>query len=308
MVVTANRMVCNCGYPPVPAWQWQDGSVLDVRRAVNGSQLSLPFVSALHSTESTHTDGPFPNRPAWVPVLTTQVSYAYTRFPIAPLPCNPTSRGEDSVIFRTFFFTLGGLPLLGHGVFAETEAHDGMEESTTLFFEKCLGWQGVLIEPHPVVWPRLLRSPRLRASKRQAAICARNGTATIETRAWTGATILDRGTRGFEVPCAPLGELLARVPMVRRAPRVDLLSLDVQGAEPIAAQTLGTEISYGVVMAEVEAGPRRVHTMEAMMARGFHYVGQISARPSPANYVISDVWYNRSHFKRYWPRSRVLFV
>ena len=36
--------------------------------------------------------------------------------------------------------------------------------------------------------------------------------------------------------------------------------------------------------------------------------GQISARPSPANYVISDVWYNRSHFARYWPRSRVLFV
>jgi len=307
-MVAETQMVCNCGYPPVPVWQWQEGSVLDVRRAVNGSQLSLAYLSALHSTEYMHTDGGFLNRPMWVPVLTTQVSYAYTRFPIAPLPCNPTSRGEDSVIFRTFFFTLEGMPLLGHGVFAETGAHDGMEESTTLFFEKCLGWQGVLIEPHPVLWPRLLRSPRKRAIKRQAAICARNGTATIETRAWTRATILDRGTRGFEVPCAPLGELLMRVPMVRRAARVDVLSLDVQGAEPIAAQTLGTEISYGVVMAEVEAGPRRVHAMEAMMARGFHYVGQISARPSPANYVISDVWYNRSHFKRYWPRSGVLFV
>ena len=44
-----------------------------------------------------------------------------------------------------------------------------------------------------------------------------------------------------------------------------------------------------------------------MLERGFDYVGQISARTSQVNYVISDVWYNRPHFARYWPRSRVLF-
>ena len=61
-------------------------------------------------------------------------------------------------------------------------------------------------------------------------------------------------------------------------------------------------------MAEVTVGERRIDTMQALLARGLAYVGQISARPSPANYVISDVWYNRSHFQRFWPRSRVLFV
>ena len=96
--------------------------------------------------------------------------------------------------------------------------------------------------------------------------------------------------------------------MVRRTRRVDLLSLDVEGAEPVAVATLGDQISYGVVMAEVTAGARRYQTMETMLERGFHYVGQISARPSVANYVISDVWYNRSHFQTYWPRSRALFV
>ena len=102
--------------------------------------------------------------------------------------------------------------------------------------------------------------------------------------------------------------LLWRVHAVRRAARVDLLSLDVQGAEPIAAASLGGHISYGVVMAEVEVGTRRIDTMRAMLDRGFHYVGQISARPSPDNYIISDVWFNRSHFARFWPQSRVLFV
>jgi hypothetical protein len=299
---------CNCGYPNVPAWRWIGGSVLDVLQSVNKTRLSAPFVSALHSTEGTHTHRAIVNRPSWVPVLTTQVSWKHTKTPISPLPCNPLSRGEDSVIFRTFFFSIEDLPLLGPGVFVETGAHDGLVDSTTLFFERCLGWFGVLIEPHPAVWPRLLNASRGRSIMRQAAICAHNGTAVIEERAWTGAFLLAEGETGLRVPCAPLSDLLGQIHAVRRTARVDLLSLDVQGAEPIAAASLGTAISYGVVMAEVEVGPRRIDTMETMLHRGFDYVGQISARPSRANYVMSDVWYNRSHFKRYWPRSRVLFL
>ena len=307
----AHHVACDCSYPLGPAWVWNHGSVLDVRHAITSSQQSSEFVSALHSTESTHTEGGVVDRPMWVPVLTTQVSYAYARNRILPLPCNPVSRGKDSVLFRTFFFTSDGLPLLGAGVFVETGAHDGIIDSTTLFFERCLGWTGVLIEPHPLVWPKLLLSQRALSIKRQAAICARNGTAIIEAWPWTGAEILKEtndSRQGFTVPCTPLSDLLWRVHTVSRTARVDLLSLDVQGAEPIAAASLGDAISYGVVMAEVEVGTRRIDTMRAMLDRGFHYVGQISARPSPVNYVISDVWYNRSHFKRFWPNSRVLFV
>lgn len=302
-------LACDCGYPKVPVWKWEEGSVLNVRRAVNESQLTLSFVAALHSTKGTNVDGPHKSRPGWVPVLTTQASFYYVPTPIAPLRCAPDTRGEDSVLLRTFFFTREGMPLLGPGIFVETGAANGLEQSTTLFFEKCLGWGGVLIEPHPLVWPKLLRAPRGRSVKRQAAICERNGTTTIDARPWTAATTLNlAGLPTMHVPCAPLWKLLNQVSLVRKTARVDLLSLDVEGAEPIAVDSLGDTISYGVVMAEVTAGERRVHSMMTMLARGFAYVGQISARPSPANYVISDVWYNRSHFERYWPRSRVLLV
>ena len=298
---------CDCSYPKVPASKWSDGSVLDVRRSVNASQVDAAFERVLHSQESNHTDGRIVNRPRWVPVLTIQVSYSYAQQRIAPLPCNPTARGEDSVLFRTFFFTPEGLPLLGEGTFVETGANDGFTDSTTLFFEKCLGWRGALIEPHPVFWTRLLRTPRAHSTKRQAAVCARNGTAVIERKPWMGSTIRTAGEEvGLEVPCAPLSELLGSVHALSHAGRVDVLSLDVEGHEPIAVSTLGNELSYGVVMAEVEVGPRRVDTMKTLLARGMHYAGQISARPSPANYVISDVWWNRSHFERFWPRSRVL--
>ena len=303
-------LACDCGYPKAPVQKWEEGSVLNVRHAVGQHELTLSFVTALHSTEGTHVDDPHKSRPGWVTVLTTQASFYYVPTPIAPLRCAPATRGEDSVLFRTFFFTPEGMPLLGPGIFVETGAIDGLEQSTTLFFEKCLGWAGVLIEPHPLVWPKLLRAPRAHAIKRQAAICERNGTTQIDARAWSAASTLnlDSNLPTLRVPCAPLWQLLSRVNEVRRTGRVDLLSLDVEGAEPIAAATLGDEISYGVVMAEVTAGERRAATMMTMLARGFAYVGQISARPSPTNYVISDVWYNRSHFERYWPRSRVLFV
>ena len=294
---------CDCSYPIKRASQWSNGSVLDLRRSITASQVDAAFESALHSQETDHPDN-HPRRPKWVPVLTTQVSYYWQ---IAPLPCNPTSRGEDSVLFRTFFFTLEGLPLLGKGTFVETGANDGISDSTTLFFEKCLGWRGALIEPHPVFWTRLLRTPRAHSTKRQAAVCARNGTAVIERKPWMGSTIRTAGEEvGLEVPCAPLSELLGSVHALRHAGRVDVLSLDVEGHEPIAVSTLGSELSYGVVMAEVEVGPRRVDTMKTLLARGMHYAGQISGRPSSTNYVMSDVWWNRSHFERFWPRSRVL--
>ena len=261
---------CDCSYPKVPVSQWSDGSVLDVRRSINASQVDAAFESKLHSQESNHTDGRFVNRPRWVPVLTIQVSYSYARPRLAPLPCNPTSRGEDSVLFRTFFFTRKGLPLLGAGTFVETGANDGITDSATLFFEKCLGWRGALIEPHPVFWTRLLRTPRAHSTKRQAAVCARNGTAVIERKPWMGSTIRPAGEVGLQVPCAPLSELLASVHALSHAGRVDVLSLDVEGHEPIAVSTLGNELSYGVVMAEVEVGPRRVDTMKTLLARGMH--------------------------------------
>tara|TARA_X000001036_G_scaffold64390_1_gene55061 strand:- start:1177 stop:2094 length:918 start_codon:yes stop_codon:yes gene_type:complete len=304
----ARPLACDCSYPNVPAWKWDAGSVLNVRHAVNATEVTQDFIVKLHSTKSTHTTGRIPNRPGWVPVLTNQVDYADAPNVIARLPCNPRSRGEDSVLFRTFFFTREGLPLLGPGVFVETGAHDGVVDSATLFFEKCLGWMGVLIEPHPLVWPMLLKAPRSRGVKRRMAICEYNHTILISPELSTAAhTREGGGDPAMFVPCAPLREVLWSVPMVRRTRRVDLLSLDVEGAEPVAVATLGNEISYGVVMAEVTAGERRIDTMQTMMNRGFLYVGQISARPSVANYVISDVWYNRSHFETYWPRSRVLF-
>ena len=298
---------CDCSYPRASSEAWAAGAVLDLRRAASETDFfggDGALLERLYSNQTTHTEGGR-ERPAYAPPITTQASFWFAPNRIRPLPC-AESRGEDSVVLRTFFFDALNRPALhADATFVEIGAHDGMLESTTLFFERCLGWRGALIEPHPRTYARLLDAPR-RATKLHAAVCAERGNVTMSVHDGTAAEVVAKGVRGLKAPCAPLGELLAGVPSIRRTGRVDFLSLDVQGAEPIAASTLGTELSYGVVMAEAEAGPRRIGTVLPLLARGFEYAGQIAARPSPANYVTSDVFFNRSHFRQFWRTSRVV--
>ena len=255
---------CDCSYPRAPAGAWANGSVLDLRQSVAEADFDEVLLARLHSNQTTHTEGGR-ERPMYAPPITTQASFWFAPSRISPLPC-AGSRGEDSVVLRTFFFDALHRPLLSAGAtFVEIGANDGMLESTTL--------------------------------------CAERGNVTMSFHDGTAAEVVAKGVRGLAAPCAPLGALLAEVPSINRTGRVDFLSLDVQGAEPIAARTLGAELSYGVVMAEAEAGPRRIGTVLPLLARGFRYAGQIAARPSPANYVTSDVFYNESHFRRFWPHA-----
>jgi FkbM family methyltransferase len=45
-----------------------------------------------------------------------------------------------------------------HGSFIDIGAHDGITLSNTYFFEKELGWNGICIEPNPVVFEKLIKN------------------------------------------------------------------------------------------------------------------------------------------------------
>ena len=47
----------------------------------------------------------------------------------------------------------------GHGTFVEFGARNGVEHSNTLYFERALGWRGILIEADPTQY-RNLERPR----------------------------------------------------------------------------------------------------------------------------------------------------
>lgn len=70
---------------------------------------------------------------------------------------HPTHRfysqcGEDKLLYERFFKDVR------NGVYFEAGALNGVRYSNTLFFEQTMGWQGILVEPHPVQYKILLQT------------------------------------------------------------------------------------------------------------------------------------------------------
>jgi FkbM family methyltransferase len=134
------------------------------------------------------------------------------------------------------------------GVFIEAGANDGVSFSNTLYFEKYLGWRGLLVEPNPEV-AKLCQQNRPHSVVEPVALVSfDNKTPSINLTAIglmsfvSGAlktaededAHIEGSSRAnqpapvlMEVPCVTLSSLLDR----HNFPAVDFLSLDVEGYE-----------------------------------------------------------------------------
>ena len=169
-------------------------------------------------------------RRGWVPTLTQSV-FAWIHQPaISPLPCS-SSRGEDAVVLRSFFTRRDGslLPARGGAVFLEMGAADGFTESNSWFFERCLGWRGILVEAQPYNFEQLLRYRHAALSIR-LAVCRNFGVLSFTTDGGTAAKrIQNRQDGGLKdtakeaaVACGPLGPVLSSLGVHR----LDYFSLE----------------------------------------------------------------------------------
>ena len=138
------------------------------------------------------------------------------------------------------------------GYFVELGANDGLAQSNTKHFELFRGWKGVLIEPFPDNYARCKRNRASRTTVINAACVAFNfeeptvrllysnlmtialdGNSEIENRgghAQVGAQFLGESEDVFEFQ-APARTLNSILKETRSPRRIDLLSLDVEGAE-----------------------------------------------------------------------------
>ncbi|MBI5690681.1 MAG: FkbM family methyltransferase [Verrucomicrobia bacterium] len=143
-----------------------------------------------------------------------------------------------------------------HGVFIEAGANDGVRQSNTYYFEKIRGWTGLLIEPVPELAAECRRNRRAQVAA--CALAARDEPgATVELH-FAGLMSTVRGALGDEAATAahvaaglaaqglassrrltvPARTLSALIDEARIGGRIDLLSLDVEGAEITALQGL----------------------------------------------------------------------
>jgi len=158
---------------------------------------------------------------------------------------------EDSMIYDLVF---KGMPKGNHSQMRYLELGDfnGREESNTRFFDECLGWEGVLIEPNPVVYNELVQFRPNAHKLRFAALCnsseeAQNKTVGFWKSRYTNSvqddSVENRKAYAFhpnskmvQVPCgrltAPLQEIL------KPHNRIHYFRLDVEGMEPNVLKTL----------------------------------------------------------------------
>lgn len=305
------------GEDPVPAeWQWlgarplrlRNGWVpsllqsLDIRLIANGSHQWRKYMrvdGALASaTKAPGGGGPNP--------------FQYPKHVL--LPCS-TARGEEALALRTFFADREtGRPIVHartrHAVeppiFLEIGGMTGRKESTTWVLERCLGWRGVLVEAQPKNFKALIFN-RPSTFNLHFAVCSSS------TEEWVRFEDIgvsmghvqreENSTSGHLVQCGHLRDYLSALNLTR----LDYLSIDVEGSEPEVLRSLNfSTLSVGVVSVEVRGDGRRRQVMELLLAAGLHYVGQLNARPTIANFVTDDFFINFSHFRQHFPRSRVL--
>jgi FkbM family methyltransferase len=141
------------------------------------------------------------------------------------------------------------------GYFIEAGANDGLSQSNTYWFERFRGWRGLLVEGVPELAAAARRN-RPKATVVNAALVA-DASTTYVTMKNVNLTSIVRGARGsdaedeayarkgaasqdgvavrdVEVPARTLTSILDEV----RPPRIDLLSLDVEGYEVEALKGL----------------------------------------------------------------------
>ena len=182
--------------------------------------------------------------------------------PFWKLPLEQRSRlNEDKIIFNTFFSHLS-LADMKNFRYLELGAFNGVGESNTRFFDVCLGWEGLLIEPNPRVFPQLVENRPNAHRMSYAASCseeeeAANKTVGFWASAFTNAAqdeSVNRGayagdaSRFTQVPCGSLTPVLLDL---FPGGRVHFFSLDTEGTEHFILQNIDfSRLVFDVLIAE----------------------------------------------------------
>jgi len=184
--------------------------------------------------------------------------------------------GQDTMLLPV-------LQQLGSGFFVESGAFDGETGSNTLYYELKLGWRGLLVEPSPDTFSKLLGKHR-RAHAYQGCLSTSDHAETFqfsvetegpETRVFSvpteGRAGMIDGDGHYAVEAQPLHALMEQA----GESSVDFWSLDVEGSESHVLQSTDfSKVEVGVLLIEMnksEENNRGIY--EVMKKEGFHNIG-----------------------------------
>ena len=188
--------------------------------------------------------------------------------------------GEDKIMLQ--YFSKNGVPLYG-GVFIEIGAFDGLAYSNSKFYEDELLWTGLLVEPHPETFTKLLKNrPNPRVVKSMGAVCLNEtkkemiGYGPMAGRADTQDPVHKqkwKEEKVWEVQCSPMSKYVNDAYLSR----VDLFSLDVEGGEYDVLVTFPFEtVKVYAILVELNGREgteeKDAKCREVLQSKGFEYI------------------------------------
>mmetsp|Transcript_22370 Transcript_22370/g.34374 ORF Transcript_22370/g.34374 Transcript_22370/m.34374 type:complete len:375 (-) Transcript_22370:15-1139(-) len=159
-----------------------------------------------------------------------------------------SANAEDVTIYDAFFSSSEFRG--GNRTYMEIGAHDGVRESNSRFFDVCLGWSGLLVEPHPKNYERTVQLRPNAHHLGLAPSCMANETRTIlfPEHMYTSAQVDEEGST-IEIHCGPLQYYLDALDIRH----IDFWSLDVEGSELKVLETVDFDRTHiDLIIAESE--------------------------------------------------------
>lgn len=163
--------------------------------------------------------------------------------------------GQDWFLHHNF---VSGRQLDETPLYVDVGASLPFEYSNTVMFDRCLGWQGICVEPNPHIVAFL-------EAHRSCEVVPK---CVSETRT-RGKPFSDRdGEVQFHATCAPLAEILERLGAKKR--RIHVLSIDVEHGELGVLRSLPLDqFDVRVIVVEVTKGARWLEVDTIILPHGY---------------------------------------
>jgi hypothetical protein len=169
----------------------------------------------------------------------------------------------------------------------------GVRESNSRFFDICLGWQGLLVEPNPIIFKRM---ENLRPNAHHLGVapsCISPGVVMFPAHPFTNAVANEEGAT-IGVHCGPLSFYMEQIGISH----IDFWSLDVEGSEINVLKTVDFEkVQIDIIISEsvnrLEGTAERAEAVRNFLRQKGYLVLQ-------SVYIIySDVFLHKSVCHRY---------
>jgi len=154
---------------------------------------------------------------------------------------------EDLVIYDAFFKDT--MINSSDMFYLEIGGHNGVRSSNTRLFDVCLGWSGLLVEPIPRLYNRMVKLRPNAHHLNMCPSCTAPDIAMFHDIEYTDAVANAEGAT-MKIHCGPLSHPISQLDIRH----INFWSLDVEGSELATLQTVDWDaVQIDIIMAEAHS-------------------------------------------------------